>query len=207
MHRKKIIISNPLLFHLSPCPSACKVHSPVVVPLVVPAKTHTSAPTLSVHPGSLMLEDLPHEIFKRGWKLLSAFSCLALLPSTTAWLTSSLPLQTTPTSLLKALPMWHRVTPAKSDLPPLAQSEQWAEQSPANTSLSVSFRIYARKPEQARSRRKPRLRPLGLAGGGCDDKRAGTVTGSQIYFVIFFYFYFAVMLLIIMWPFVEPATS
>lgn len=49
---------------------------------------------LSVYPGSLMLEDLPYERFKRGWKL---FFCLALCFISHCF-TDHLSLLTTPTS-------------------------------------------------------------------------------------------------------------
>lgn len=60
----------------------------------------------------------------------------------------------------KALPVWHRVTPTmlrlKSDFPSLAASGA-ALSTQGNASLAVSFRIYTRSSEQARSEYKPHL--------------------------------------------------
>lgn len=126
---------------------------------------------------------------QKDWKLLSASSCLSLPPSTTAWLTSSL-LQTTPTSL-KALLVWHKVTLTMPSLKSalLVRAVSGAQHSTAQHAgkcFTYCFIQNIHKERRADTQQcKPHLPCWGLAGGCCDDKQAGTVTGCQIYYLFF----------------------
>lgn len=134
-----------------------------------------------------MLEDLPYEIFRRAencflpspvllclhqplldWPPLSANNP-HLSPKGTAGVAQSDSRYAEP----QVRPPFTRTVRAVSRAKHCLQ---------ANASLSVSFRIHARKPEQDHSSCSPRLRRLGLARADCDEKQAGTVTGSQVYY-------------------------
>lgn len=188
MHRKKIF--STLLFHRSPLvllPVKC---TPLFYHRWCLLKcTPQSQVFLSVHPGRIMLEDLPYELFRRAencflpspvllclhqplldWPPLSANNP-HLSPEGTPGVAQSDSRYAEP----RARPPFTRTVRAVSRAKHCSQ---------ANTSLSVSFRINARKPEQEHNSCRPRLRRLGLARADCDEKQAGTVTGSQVYYIM-----------------------
>lgn len=154
----------------------------------------TSVPTLSLSLSrQLDVGGSPLWKIQRGWKLLS---CLALR-FINHCLTDLLSLQTTPTSP-KGTPGVaqsdsHYAEPqVRFPFTRTVRAVSRAQQSTAqhagrqaNASLAVSFRIYTRNREQARSSWKPRLPCSRLADGCCDDKQAGTVTGCEIHYLFF----------------------
>lgn len=71
---------------------------------------------------------------------------------------------------------------------------------------AVSFRIYTRSREQARTEHRPRPPSKGLAEGCGDDRQAGPVTGCQMYYLFLVWPGSVVMLLMMLWPLIWQET-
>lgn len=144
-----------------------------------------------------MLEDLPYEIFRR------AENCF--LPSPVLLCLHQPLLDWPPLSAKQPPPLSWRHSRCGTEWLPLrwasiqttlhshSQSSEQSKTLLASKHLPLCFiqnTVHARKPEQEHSSCRPRPRWLGLARADCDEKQAGTVTGSQVFIILWPFFFF-----------------